>query len=380
MAAKKDDLLQRIVESSKGSVVCLKTKFIGLTLQNGSGFFVAPDKIATNIHVIDKIATNLHVIEGIPEKTSIYNRISQAVHNLFHRLFRGSAGTAHTIEGVVGYDDKNDLVLLKVAETGTPLPFGDIDAVESDEQVYIVGYTRTQYKGIAGTISSKNNRNTEFQIRINGPHTQVDGHSGGPVLNSKGEVIGVVVAARGPKSNEGDRDVHSFVKVIPLTVLEPLLSNSGQVESIAAWRKRPQIRAYTKTDLGNRELKAGKPEKAIEYYDAALRLNPNLAETYLKRADTKEELGDLTGAITDYDMTIKLNPEEDAAHNNRGLAKYKLDDFAGAIADYDRAIKLDPEYAPTYRNRGRAKKALGQHEAAEADFAKAKELDTNTQK
>ena len=376
MAARKDDPLQQIAENCKESIVCLKTKFIGLPVQDGSGFFVAPDKIVTNIHVIEGVpGFNVKAITAKQfdtEKTSIYNRISKAVHNTFSRLFQGlkvkkyrqsnqsepsKALAAHTIEGVVGYDDKNDLVLLKVAETGVPLPFGDIDALENDEQVYIVGYDGTQYKAITGTIPNKNNRN-ELQIKIKHLGTHVDGHSGGPVLNDKGEVIGVVVSA----SDRPNGDVHSFVNVVPLTMLEALLANSGeveQVERIAAWRKHPQIRAYTKTDLGDTYLEAEKYEKAIAYYDAALHLNPNLAHTYFKRGLAKRRLGDFEGAIAAYDNAIKINPEDTQAYINRGTAKRRLDDLEGAITDYDTAIKINPEDTQAYVNRGIAKIALG---------------------
>ncbi len=386
MTAKEDAPLQKIVESSKGSVVCLKTKFIGLPIQSGSGFFVAPDKIATNIHIIEgapnfkiKAITAKQLDIG---KTPISKRISQAVHNLFHRLFRGlnrqpkqselsKVVTAHTVEGVVGCNDKNDLVLLKVAETGTPLPFGDIGALENGEQVYIVGYD----KGIAGTITSKHNKNKAFEIKIKVPPTQVDGHSGGPVLNSKGEVIGVFVSLREPGSNNGDGGVHSFANVIPLAVLERVLANSGQVEHIAEWRKRPQIHAYTETNLGNIAREAGKLKKAIEHYNVALLLNPNLVDTYLKRGEAKRELGDFRGAIKDYNNALKLNPRDACVYSNRGITKRELGDFRGAVKDYDKAIKLSPEHTGTYINRATAKCYLDDFEGAIKDYDKAITLD-----
>ena len=52
MEHERDDQLQHITENCKESTVCLKTTFIGLTVQAGSAFFVEPDKIVTNIHVI----------------------------------------------------------------------------------------------------------------------------------------------------------------------------------------------------------------------------------------------------------------------------------------------------------------------------------------
>ena len=374
MAARKDTPLQQIAENCKESTVCLKTKYIVLPLSRGSGFFVEQDKIVTNIHVMAGLpglpGFNVKAITAKQfdiEKT-IYNRISKAVHNTFLRLFQGvtmkkyrqpnqpersKALAVHTIEGVVGYDDKNDLVLLKAAEIGVPLPFGDIDALESDEQVYIVGYDGTQYKVIAGTIPNKNNRN-KLQIKIKHPETHVNGHSGGPVLNSKGEVIGVVVSA----SERSNGDTHSFVSVVPLTVLEALLANSGEVERIEAWHKHPQIRAYTETNFGESRLKEGKYEKAIAHYDAALHLNPNLVDAYYKRGLAKHSLDDFEAAIDDYNNAIKINPENTAAYINRGLAKCHLGDFEAAIDDYDTAIKINPEDTQAHINRDIAKRHL----------------------
>ncbi len=298
-------------------------------------------------------------------------------------------------------------MLLKVTETGVPLPIGNCKNLQRGTQVYIVGYDNKKYKSVAGTISGEHNNGKLLQIKVELPTEQIDGYSGGPVLNSEGEIIGIVESTTG--LIESKTSELSFVNTIPLTALKTLMTNSGQVESITEWRRHPQIRAYTKTDFGNMDLAAGKYEKAIAYYDAALKLNPNLTDTYLKRADAKDEIGDIKGAVEDYDNAIKLNPEEASAYYNRGLAKRKLDDFEGAIEDYDKAISLSPEDPDTYnnrgivkrflgdikgaiedyniaiqlnpedtkayKNRGKAKNALGQQKAAEADFAKAKKFD-----
>ena len=389
MEQERDEQHLQIAENSKESTVCLKTKFIGLTVQVGTGFFVEQDKIVTNIHVIEGVpGFNVKAITAKhleAQKAPIIQRISKKINNIVLQLSQGKPKrlnekkdqkpsnlhmsketTKYTIEGVTAFDDENDLVLLKVTETGVPLPIGNSNHLQRGKQVYIVGYDEKKYRSVAGTISGEHNNEKLLQIKVELHTEQIDGYSGGPVLNNEGEIIGVVESGTG--TNNSNTNGLSFVNAIPITVLKTLITNSGQVESISEWRRHPQIRAYSKTDIGNMYLAAEKYEKAIAYYDKALQLNPNLAHAYLKRADAKDELGDIAGAIEDYDNVIKLDFDKANAYYNRGLAKRKLDDFQGAIEDYDIAIRLNPEDPDTYNIRGIVKRDLGNTEGAIEDY------------
>ena len=396
MEQDRDETLQQIAENSKETIVLLKGKIIGLTIQVGSGFFVEPDKIATNIHVIEQVQ-KVQVITAKQfriERTPIYYRISKVVNDAILQLFGGFLKkgltqkpnqprisreiAAYTVKGVTAFDDKNDLVLLKIAETGVSLPFGNSDDLQSGEPVYAVGYDGKKYKSIAGNIISERNKNQQFQIKARVPPKDVDGHSGGPVLNSKSEVIGVVVS--GTESSEGDAGTHCFINAAPLTVLKALMTKSGRVETLMEWQKRSQIRAYGKKYLRDMKLEAAKYKAAIKSYDAALRLNPSLISAYFNRGEAKSNLGDFEGAIEDYNNAIRLNREDADAYTNRGNVKDDLGDSKGAIEDYDNAIRLNPENADIYYNRGLAKKALGQQKAAKADFEEAKRLNPDIEK
>lgn len=403
MEHERDYQLQHIAESCKESTVCLKTTFIGLTAQTGSAFFVEPDKIVTNIHVIEGVPIfNVKVITAKQfenKRIPIHHRISDAVKNGILRLFQhfftnlGSEKNekpnqsqnreekiVYAIEGVTAFDDKNDLVLLKITKAGVPLPIGNCNDIQSGEQVYIVGYDDTQYKCIKGNIVNGHNSDKQLVIKVKKPEKDVDGHSGGPVLNSKGEVIGVAASGVGSGSNKSDASGHSFVHAPPVNVLKEMMENSGQVEPLEKWRKHPQISAYTEAGLGNMKLAAGKYKQAIEYYTAALQRNPNFAFVYFNRGYAKDKLGDVKGAIEDYDNAIRLNPDNAGIYNNRGYSKNKLGDYESAIEDYDNAIRLNSEDVDFYNNRGRAKKALGKHKDAEEDFDKAKELNSKSKK
>ena len=383
----------------------------------GSGFFVDEDKIATNIH---NFALPGPIFAKLSDKKTIC-----------------------AIEGVTAYDVKNDLVVLKIAGEGTPLPLADSDKVQSGERVTALGYPNIKYKVTQGTIQSI--WNTWLRIRMKVGF--LSGNSGGPVLNRSGQVIGIYAAGS-----------ERYGCAIRSNVLKVLLAEAKPTEPLAAWRKRDPIRAYAYHLQGRFKYEAGHYQEAISDFDKAVQLNPETLYTYYKRGEAKTTLGEYEAAIADFDKAIQLNPEfvaaeasyarkhavkalkeketqkkarnprnlpdyitrakqrfslgkfqadrgnaekaqellaaaiEDWTHviksapgdaeayRGRGLAKLALGDAEGAITDFDKAIEINPESAEAYYNRGRAKEALGQKEAAQMDFQKAKALDPNVGK
>ncbi len=79
------------------------------------------------------------------------------------------------------------------------------------------------------------------------------------------------------------------------------------------------------------------------------------AEDYLDKGVAKHEKGDHRAAIQDYNKAIELDPNLALVYYIRGFAKNGLGDQRGAIQDYNKAIELNPNYALAYRNRGSAK-------------------------
>lgn len=74
-------------------------------------------------------------------------------------------------------------------------------------------------------------------------------------------------------------------------------------------------------------------------YDERLRLNPDDAEAYAKRAALYLTLGDLDAARQDYDRVIALQPDWPEAYAARSWVRYQQGDYPGTIADY--AVLLD---------------------------------------
>lgn len=167
--------------------------------QLGSGFFVRPDVIATNFHVVSGGSSATVKQVGNPK---IYQ-----------------------IEGIVGIDKVNDLALLKVKGlSGRPLPLADISRIEIGQDVYVLGNPQ----GLEGTISNGILSATglrqigqENLLQITAPIS--GGSSGGPVMNSRGEVIGITVSSA--------RNGQNLNFAVPASFLSNLIAKSGALLS-----------------------------------------------------------------------------------------------------------------------------------------------------
>ena len=121
---------------------------------------------------------------------------------------------------VIGRDPELDVALLKVKTKAklTAISLGDSDAIDVGEYVVAIGnplgYGHTVSHGI---ISAKGRRNPEFRL---GKYLQTDasinpGNSGGPLLNMKGEVIGI--------NNAIDARAQGIGFAIPINMVKTIL-------------------------------------------------------------------------------------------------------------------------------------------------------------
>ena len=328
-----------------------------------SGFFVEPDKIATNIHVV---AHPGPVFIKSADKKKIW-----------------------TVEGVTAFDVKNDLVILKIAGEGTPSPLGDSDAVAIGDTAIATGYPGGKYKVTEGVVHRVRSNDRWLQMEI----ALSSGSSGSPVRDGEGQIIGIVSAVEAPYSY-----------VIPSNALRTLVVQSGPVEPLTEWRKRAPIRAYIYSVRGQRKYNANHYEGAITDFDKAIKLYPQKADAYYNRGLAKFTIGDLEFAqgnleaawrlyeagIEDSTQAIKLNPEDTYAYHNRAGGKFRIGQsksnqgdiakgqryYQGAIQDWTQVIKLNPELADPYNNRGIARATLGESKDSQGDIASAQKLYT----
>ncbi|MBN2270275.1 MAG: serine protease [Sedimentisphaerales bacterium] len=189
----------------------------GQPLSLGSGFFVRDGEVASNLHVVEGAARGYAKIVGQKSK--------------------------YDIEGITAIDPERDLVVLRITGArASTLILGSSDAVQVGETVYAVGNPQ----GLEGTfsqgiISSVREVGTDKLLQITAPISP--GSSGGPVLNGKGEVIGVSVA-----TFRGGQNLNF---AIPSNYLKALVDKGGPTKALAQAKPSKSQRSIL-SDLGGR--------------------------------------------------------------------------------------------------------------------------------
>lgn len=189
----------------------------GQPLSLGSGFFVRDGEIASNLHVVQGAARGYAKLVG--EKTK------------------------YDIEGITAVDPERDLVVLKISGARSQaLPLGNSDAVQVGESIFAVGNPQ----GLEGTfsqgiVSSIRHVGADKLLQITAPISP--GSSGGPVLNGRGEVVGVSVA-----TFRGGQNLNF---AIPSNYLKTLVANPGRLKPLAQAKVARAQRSIL-ADLGGR--------------------------------------------------------------------------------------------------------------------------------
>ena len=151
----------------------------------GTGFFDDSD---------GTIITNYHVIEGAYEGAAI-------IHN----------GGKFDIEKIIGYDENLDIAIIKIDYTNNKFLSKRSNHLSVGETIYTLGssegLTNSFSSGIISAVDREIDGNTFIQITSPISH----GNSGGPLIDEKGNVVGITSAS----ISEGQ----NLNLAIPITVL-----------------------------------------------------------------------------------------------------------------------------------------------------------------
>ncbi|MFV0421096.1 tetratricopeptide repeat protein [Oleidesulfovibrio sp.] len=109
------------------------------------------------------------------------------------------------------------------------------------------------------------------------------------------------------------------------------------------------------------------PDKAIEYLDKALKIEPDYTQALLRRGLAYSEQQRWEPAFADMSRAVRLAPSAET-YTWRGLVMLRMGNALGAIKDTTRAIQYDSAYNQAWNIRGGAKLVTGDAAGACEDF------------
>lgn len=92
-----------------------------------------------------------------------------------------------------------------------------------------------------------------------------------------------------------------------------------------------------------REMGENAPGDAVDSFDAALDLSPDLLEAWRGRALARARMGDAGGAVRDLEEAVRREPRDFAAFQELSHIAEGRGDLDGAVLAWRKLLELDPK-------------------------------------
>jgi tetratricopeptide (TPR) repeat protein len=325
-------VLIKKVESSIVMIVTYSKE--GNMLGQGSGFFIDKEgDVITNSHVLQEAG---------------------------RAAIRTTDGKEYPVKKILAEDKEGDLIQVSVdisKEAVRPLPVST-RLPEVGERVIVIGTPLGLDKTVSDGIVSALREIPGFGkiVQVTAPISP--GSSGSPVINMKGEVIGIATffVVAGQNLNfaiPGER-------IARLTM--------GQGETLSE-REEGRIKDWLASAeglyaTGLRFLWAEDYEKALPYFVETVKRNPGHAAGYFQMGYCLARLGQFEEAIGPYQQAIRINPKDADFHNNLCVAYGMVGRYDNAIESCRQSIQLKSDLAESHNNLGWSYQRLGRYQEA----------------
>ena len=345
------ETLPELVRRVKPSVVAIVTYDAkGEPLLSGSGFFIRPGQVLTNLHVIE--GARRVEVKTLDGKGRIYNS-----------------------PGALDFDEEADLAILsvdvpqeraaRVVELTNNLP-------EEGEGVFVIGnplrLEGSVSDGIVSAVREVPNLGKIIQLTAPISH----GNSGSPVFNLRGQVVGIVTV----KVTNG-QNINLALASARLATLKP--DKLTTFDALAFARNRNTQGGETSAEWwyknGLNSLWLGNYDGALGSFEQVVDKNPNRVEAWIQVGYCKVKQGKMSEAVKAYKQALRLRPNSVEAYNKLGDAYYYATNFNEAIAAYKQAARLRPDLGEAFYNLGMTYLEIGDRTAARTQSRLLQSLD-----
>jgi len=272
----------------------------------------------------------------------------------------------------------------------TPAKIGNSDSSSEGTTVYVAGFPKPTaaisesiYTFLDGRISANAAKPLREGYALVYTIDTLPGMSGGPVLNQRGELIGI--HGRGDTTQNyqiSEANPNIIIKTgfnlgIPINTFKQLYAFKDTNPRI----NKPSTTVAKKPKADDFYLRGGSQFKKNNYQAAvtdlskAVNLNPRYEVAHMKLGDAFYKLKSYKKAKASYGKVLQLNPRNSVAYTKRGITRSFLKDYRGSIRDFDASLRIDrrSKYAAaTYMGRAVIYIRLGNKQKAQADLRRAK--------
>ena len=186
-----------------------------------------------------------------------------------------------------------------------------------------------------------------------------EGSSGGAVVNSKGELVGMSMSGQ----HEG-----SIYFAVPVEDILELFDNKFTANTDNFSNSETETEDYFSEGKDANDKQ--NYEDAVFYFSKYLENNLNDKDAYYYRGYARLKLKELKLAIGDFTKAIGSGSENFEVYFYRANAYYLIGDFPSALPDYTKAANLAPTLPELYYNRGYTNYKLKNYDAAVKDWEK----------
>ena len=155
-------------------------------------------------------------------------------------------------------------------------------------------------------------------------------------------------------------------KLSKIELKNQFIANTRKLKAITLIKKALPL---LPTSIPRSKLVFKDIDKAIQYLNSAIDLDPHYPNAYLYRGlfwDIGK--GDMEKAILDYSKALELDPLLKSAYLNRGSVYQRKKEYNLAVLDYNTILEIFPYFDPAYFNRANTFYAMKKWESAIDDL------------
>jgi tetratricopeptide (TPR) repeat protein len=359
--------LRQVVAAVRQSVVTVAAMGAeGDVLRIGSGFFIDRD---------GTLVTNDHVLDGALEA-----KVKTADGDIF------------PISTVVGFNPLVDLIIVRAQippRRAVPVQLSSEEPNLADRVVVIgspMGLSQTISEGIVSAVRKHPALGKVYQLTA----PTSPGSSGGPVLDLKGRVIGVVSFQTALGQNINFAVAIKALQLMSYTTGEPSIAewtlgsdarHPDQAASLCRRGARLSIKGEYKaaldyfrqaaatnpkdphawSGLGSCYIGMNQPHEAIEALNRSIEAAPDDAAGHLMLAMYYKDLGNYPRQIEVLLQAIRIEPDNLQARMELADAHAHLDQTEAQIEALKQILRRSPDHVPALQRMGQALGRIGRY-------------------